>query len=193
MLLIRCDTNQLDDYYRVVQEEYGQNDTSNSSNFTLIQTKNVTENITKRTEKANQHLPDSEYSLLQTKDVSKNITKRIEKAIQQIIPIKPALTLENNISVELIDNGIDTLNRTMVSINIVISSTGRIIYKLTCGFGFKLLDQIFTNLWKILISVSTRILQENLNKDFLNKGHLGNISNTGIQIDSETLLVRGIL
>ena len=46
---------------------------------------------------------------------------------------------------------------------------------------------------KILISVSTRILQENLNKDFLNKGHLGNISNTGIQIDSETLLVRGIL
>ena len=137
MLLIRCDTNQLDDYYRVVQEEYGQNDTSNSSNFTLIQTKNVTENITKHTEKANQPLPDSEHSLLQTKDVSRNITKRIEKAIQQIIPIKPALTLENNISVELIDNGIDTLNRTMVSINIVISSTGRNIYKLTYGFGFK--------------------------------------------------------
>ena len=139
MLLIRCDTNQLDDYYRVVQEEYGQNDTSNGSDFTLIQTKNVTENITKRTEKAIQPLLDSEYSLLQTKDVSKNITKRIEKAIQQIIPIKPALTLKNNISVELIDNGIDPLNRTMVSINIVISSTGRIIYKLAYGFGFKLL------------------------------------------------------
>ena len=137
MLLIRCDTNQLDDYYRVVQEEYGQNDTSNGSDFTLIQTKNVTENITKRTEKANQPLPDFEYSLLQTKDVSKNITKRIEKAIQQIIPIKPALTLENNISVELIDNGIDTLNRTMVSINIVISSTGRIIDILTYTLGCK--------------------------------------------------------
>ena len=56
-----------------------------------------------------------------------------------------------------------------------------------------ILDQIFTNLWQILNSVPTRILQENLNKDFVNKGHLGNISNTGIQIDSETLLVRGIL
>ena len=137
MLLIRCDTSQLDDYYRIVQEEYDQNDTSNRSDYTLIQMKNVTENITKRTERATQPLLDSEYSLLQTKDVSKNITKRIEMAIQQIIPIKPALTLENNISVELIDNGIDTLNRTMVSINIVISSTGRIIDDLTRVFGCK--------------------------------------------------------
>ena len=137
MLLIRCDTSQLDDYYRIVQEEYDQNDTSNRSDYTLIQMKNVTENITKRTERATQPLLDSEYSLLQTKDVSKNITKRIEMAIQQIIPIKPALTLENNISVELMDNGIDPLNRTMVSINIIISSTGRIIYKLTYVFGFK--------------------------------------------------------
>ena len=56
-----------------------------------------------------------------------------------------------------------------------------------------ILDQIVTNLWQFLISVSTRILQENISKDFVNKGHLGNISNTGIQIDSETLLVRGIL
>ena len=131
MLLIRCDTNRLDDYYRVVQEEHDQNDTSKDPDYTLLQTKNVTDNITKRTEEANQPLPGSEYSLLQTKDVPNNITKRIEKAIQQIIPIQPALTLENNISVELIDNGIDPLNRTMVSINIVISSTGRIIDKLT--------------------------------------------------------------
>ena len=137
MLLIRCDTNLLDDYYRVVQEENDQNDTSKDPDYTPLQTKNVTENVTKRTEKANQPLPDSEYSLLQTKDVSNNITKRIEKAIQQIIPIKPALTLENNISVELIDNGIDQLNRTMVSINIVISSTGRIIDDLTRVFGCK--------------------------------------------------------
>ena len=131
MLLIRCDTNRLDDYYRVVHEEHDKNDTSKDPDYTLLQTKNVTDNITKRTEEANQPLPGSEYSLLQTKDVPNNITKRIEKAIQQIIPIQPALTLENNISVELIDNGIDPLNRTMVSINIVISSTGRIIDKLT--------------------------------------------------------------
>ena len=128
MVLIRCDTNQLDDYYRVIQEESDHNETSKYPNDTIIETQNVTENITKRIEQANQPLTKPEYSILQTKDVSNNITKRIEKAIQQIIPIKPALTLENNISVELIDNGIDQLNRTMVSINIVISSTGEICF-----------------------------------------------------------------
>ena len=128
MLLVRCYTNQLDDYYRVVQEEHDQNDTSKDPDYSPLRTKNVTGNVTKRTETANQPLPDSQYSLLQTKDVFNNITKRIEKAIQQIIPIKPALTLANNISVELIDNGIDPFNRTMVSINIVISSTGEICF-----------------------------------------------------------------
>ena len=128
MLLIRCDTNQLDDYYRVIQEEPDHNDTSKYPNDTILETQNVTENITKRIEQTNQPLTKPDYSLLHTKDVSNNITKRIEKAIQQIIPIKPALTLANNISVELIDNGIDPFNQTMVSINIVISSTGEICF-----------------------------------------------------------------
>ena len=57
-------------------------------------------------------------------DVIHDITRRIEKAVQQIIPIDPMLTLQDNLIVELIDNGMDMQNRTLVSINIIITSPG---------------------------------------------------------------------
>ena len=78
---------------------------------------NTTQNTNGTTE-----MPDG---LLDEK-VIHNITQRAEKSIQHIIPTNPKLTLKDNITVELIDNGYDSSNRTIVSINIVISSKGNL-------------------------------------------------------------------
>ena len=92
MLLIRCHTNQLDDYYK---NSINENDTLEES-----------------------------VGILQFDGVYNNITLRIEKAIQQIIPTNPELKLNDTLMIELISNGLDNFNRTMVSINIVISVPG---------------------------------------------------------------------
>ena len=52
------------------------------------------------------------------------IQKRIEEGIQQITRNKD-LTLTNNITITMIDEGVDSLNHTTILINIVISNTGK--------------------------------------------------------------------
>ncbi len=78
---------------------------------------NTTQNTNGTTE-----MPDG----LLDKNVIHNLTQRIEKSIQHIIPTNQKLTLKDNITVELIDNGYDSSNRTIVSFNLVISSTGNL-------------------------------------------------------------------
>ena len=56
-----------------------------------------------------------------------DVKKRIEQGIQHSIPTTPSLTLRDNITIELVDNGLDSQNRTHIVMNIVISSTGTLL------------------------------------------------------------------
>ena len=56
-----------------------------------------------------------------------NITSRIKEQVRKIITTNANSIPDNKILVELIDNGLDILNRTKVGINIIIISQGTFI------------------------------------------------------------------
>ena len=143
ILLIRCQSNQLDDYYTIYQAVNNTNETitistndttqSNTNETISISTNKTVHSNTNGSVVTNNNVSvviNTNYKVISPalfkEDIYQNITTRIKEQVQKIIAINTETIPKENIFVELIDNGRDSLNRSKVHINIIVISQGNL-------------------------------------------------------------------